>query len=126
MLEFDPAGLELADLIGIPYKDKGRSLAGLDCYGLGIAAVYIITKKILIDIIYENHAAELADKFAPTLNVRKTDEIKPGNVIEMTFNNELHIGVIIDNKRYIHATTNEGVVVSNLRNAPINNIYEVI
>lgn len=126
MLEFDPKRLTLADLIGIPYKDKGRSLAGLDCYGLAIAAAYIITGKALKDVIYENHAAELADEFAPTLNIKKTDEIKPGNLVEMTFNNELHIGVIVDKKTFIHATINDGVRVNNLRNAPIKNIYEVV
>lgn len=126
MLEFDPMRLELADLIGIPYKDKGRSLAGLDCYGLAIAAVYIITGKALKDVIYENHAAELADEFAPTLNIKKTDEIKPGNLVEMTFKKELHIGVIVDKKTFIHATYDDGVRVNNLRNAPIKNIYEVV
>lgn len=126
MLLFDPEKIDLADLIGIPYKDKGRSLTGLDCYGLAIAAVKIITGKDLNDVIYKNHAPELAQEFAPTLNVKKTSDIKPGNVLEMTFNNELHIGVILDKKTFIHATTNEGVRVNNIRNAPIKNIYEVL
>lgn len=126
MLEFDPAGLTIADLIGIPYKDKGRSLNGLDCYGLSIAAVLILTGKTLKDVVYENHAAELSNLLAPTLNVRKTTEIKRGNLIEMTFKNELHIGVIINNRQFIHSTYDDGVRINNLRNAPILNIYEVL
>lgn len=120
--------ITLCDLIGVPYKPNGRDLTGLDCYGLTILAVYIITGKRIKDIVYENHNKELADKFAPTLNVKETTEIKPGNVIEMTFtyNNDLHLGVIINDREYIHATQNCGVKISPIKNAPIHRIYEVL
>lgn len=119
-------GLTLADLIGVPYKDNGRDLAGLDCYGLAIIAVYLISKKRLRDIVYNNHNAELSDKFAPTLNIKKTSTPAPSNIIEMTFNNEIHIGVIINEREYIHATRNQGARISLIKCAPIKNIYEVI
>lgn len=114
----------LADLIGVPYKENGRDLKGLDCYGLAIE-VCKRYGKTLKDVYYNNHDIELADKYAPTLNVRKTDEIKAGCLLEMTFLNELHIGVVINKKEFIHATKN-GVQINNIRNAPIINIYEVI
>lgn len=126
MTDEEKNALTLADLIGIKYKDHGRDLSGLDCYGLAILAVYIITRKKLNDVIYNDHAAELCDKLAPTLNVKPTTEIKAGNLIEMTFKNEIHIGVIINAREFIHATYNMGVKISPLRAAPINNIYEVV
>lgn len=126
MLLFDPLKYELSDLIGLPYKDNGRSLAGLDCYGLAIAAVKIITGKELNDVLYNNHDAQLSNKLAPTLNVKRTTEIKAGNIIEMTFNNEIHLGVIINGREIIHATYNQGVRVSEFKKPLIKNIYEVI
>lgn len=116
----------LSDLIGVPYKEHGRDLNGLDCYGLAIIAVDILTGKKLNDVWYdESHDPALAALLSPTLNVKKTSEIKAGNLLEMTFNDRLHIGVILNKNEFIHATKN-GVKISHLRNAPIVNIYEVI
>lgn len=118
-------GLTLSDLIGVPYLDHGRDLNGLDCYGAAIIAVYILTGKKLRDVVYNDHNAELSKKYAPTLNVRKTSEIKAGNVIETTFNYRLHIGTIIDESNVLHATAH-GVRVSPINHLPIINIYEVL
>mgnify|MGYP003289976389 CR=1 FL=1 len=126
MTDEELKALTLADLIGIPYKDGGRDLAGLDCYGLAIIAVYLITGKKLRDVSYTSHDEELSNKLAPTLNVRKTAEIKAGNIIEMTFNKEIHIGVIINAREFIHATYNMGVKLSQIKTTLINNIYEVV
>lgn len=117
--------LELSDLIGVPYLDHGRDLNGLDCYGVAIIAVYITTRKKLRDVVYQDHNVELSQKYAPTLNVQKTDELKTGNIVEMTINNRLHIGVLINDKEVIHATKH-GVRISPINHLPIINIYGVL
>lgn len=118
--------MNFSDLIGIPYKEHGRDIkTGLDCYGLAIEVMRRYGKK-LNDVIYENHNESLYDELAPTLNVKLTDEIKEGNLLLMTLNKELHIGVIINDREFIHATYNQGVRISRLKNAPITHIYEVI
>lgn len=118
--------LTVADLIGIPYIENGRSLEGVDCYGLAILAVYILKKRKLIDVWYDNHYLQLADEFSPLLNIEKTDSIYKGNLIEMHVNNELHIGVALNGHEMIHATGKYGVKVSPIGAYPIINIYEVI
>lgn len=119
--------LKISDLIGIPYKEHGRTLAGLDCYGAGIFSVYILIRKKLRDVIYFDHSIELAEENAPLLNVRKkTDSINTGDLIEIQLNGELHIGTALDSKRFIHATYNQGVRISTIKAYPVINVYEVL
>jgi len=124
MLDID--SLTLKDLIGVPYSIHGRDLSGLDCYGCGILAAYILTKKKLKDIQYIDNSIEQEQKFLPLLNVEKTNEIARGNILEMTLFNELHIGVIVDSKTFIHATRNQGVRISPIQAYEIHAIYKVI
>ena len=109
--------IDVSDLIGIPYKENGRTSEGLDCYGLG---------KKLSDAVYENHDLELSQKWAPLLNVKKTDFIKAGSLIEIHVGNTLHVAVALDGVCMIHATTNQGVRISKIAAYKIAGIYEVI
>jgi len=121
--------MEIIDLIGIPYKENGRDLDGLDCYGCAILAVKILTKKILKDITTFGNTMQVARDNEPLINVKKTNELKRGNVIEMYINNELHIGVCLDDKTFIHSTRNQGVRISQILERggmTIFNIYEVL
>lgn len=117
--------LNVSDLIGVPYKENGRSLSGLDCYGLAI----LVEKrfgKTLQDVVYNNHDKELSAKYAPLLNVRKTDFITEGSLLEFHIKNTLHIGVALNKQDMIHATTNQGVRISKIAAYKIANVYEVL
>lgn len=114
------------DLIGVPYKENGRSKEeGFDCYGLAIEVERRLGKK-LNDVVYNNHDIELSNKYAPTLNVKLTNSIEEGNLIEMHLKNTLHIGVILNDREFIHATEKYGVKISSIKAFPISNIYKVI
>ena len=82
--------------------------------------------KKLRDAVYENHNLELSQKWAPLLNVKKTDFIKEGAILEIHVGNTLHIAVALDKVRMIHATTNQGVRISKIAAYKIAGIYEVI
>lgn len=117
--------IDVSDLIGIPYKEHGRSLAGLDCYGLAI----IVEKRFgknLQDVVYANHDAELSKKWAPLLNARRTDFIKEGSVLEIHVGGTLHIAVALNKQMMIHATTNQGVRISKIAAYKVAAVYEVI
>ena len=116
----------LNDLIGVPYKDGGRDLSGLDCYGTVLLYEREFKHKNLIDVQYDNHNIELSNEFAPLLNIKKTDSIYDGVILEMHVKNELHIGVAISSKLMIHATRNQGVRISSIAAYPIVNKYEVL
>lgn len=117
--------INVSDLVGIPYKENGRSKSGLDCYGLAIE-VEKRFGKILQDAVYENHDEKLSQKWAPLLNVRQTDSIKAGSLIEIHVGGTLHIAVALDNKTMIHATTNQGVRISKIAAYKVAAVYEVV
>lgn len=117
--------IDVSDLIGVPYLDNGRSLEGLDCYGLAIE-VEKRFGKILRDAVYENHDLELSEKWAPLLNVKKTDFIKEGALLEIHVGKTLHVAVALDSTTMIHATTNQGVRISRIAAYKIAGVYEVL
>lgn len=95
--------IKVNDLLGVPYKDHGRDLAGMDCYGLAIEVSRRYGNK-LNDVFYEDNAAELCDIHAPTLNIKKIEKPEPGALLEMRIGNTLHIGVCINDREFIHMT----------------------
>lgn len=116
--------LDVIDLIGIPYKAHGRYKDGMDCYGVAIEVERRLGKD-LRDVDYTSTDKYLADENLPTLNVKPTEEIKVGTILEMTLKNELHIGVVVSKSTFIHATINQGVRISRIGAVPITAMYEV-
>lgn len=117
--------INVSDLIGIPYKEHGRTLAGLDCYGLAIEVEKRFGKN-LQDVVYENHDKELSQKWAPLLNLKRTDLIKAGSIVEIHVGGTLHIAVALNSSIMIHATTNQGVRISRIAAYKVAAVYEVI
>ncbi len=117
--------INVSDLIGVPYKDNGRTLEGLDCYGLAIEVERRFGKE-LRDAVYDNYDIELSQKWAPLLNVRPVDFIKAGALLEIHIKDRIHIAVALDSVRMIHATVNQGVRISKIAAYKIAGIYEVL
>lgn len=108
--------LEVADLIGIPFVEFGRNAnTGLDCYGLAIEVEKRLGKK-LNDVVLEKFDYAKVKATLPGLNVKKTDVIKEGVILEFYClrDKRLHVGVALDNNTFIHATENQGVRISTL------------
>lgn len=95
--------VEINDLLGIPYKDHGRDASGMDCYGLAIEVQRRYGYK-LHDVVYDCHALELENEKLPTLNVHRIAGPETGALIEMQWRNELHIGVCLNTREFIHMT----------------------
>ncbi len=117
--------IDVSDLIGIPYKEHGRSRSGLDCYGLAILVEKRLGKE-LQDVVYDNHDKKLSEKYTPLLNIHKTDFIREGSLLEFHIKDTLHIGVALNSQDMIHATTNQGVRISKIAAYKIAGIYEVL
>ena len=112
--------LPVSDLIGLPYKIHGRDETGLDCFGL-IWLIAFRNGTPIPDLWYKGFDPSLM-KLADQMNVEKC-EFKPGCVIEMIRGGRLHLGYALDDKRIIHATHNEGVIVEDIKNYDIKGCY---
>lgn len=115
--------IEINDLIGIPYKDHGRDKSGFDCYGLAIEAARRFGYR-LNDVIYENHDIELSARNAPTLNVTPIEAPRAGAVIEMETGGELHIGICLNGREFIHMTR-QGCRVNQIGAIKIRGYYGI-
>lgn len=113
--------IQVSDLIGIPYKDHGRTAEGMDCYGLAIEVMRRYGYD-LRDVIYNDHALELSTENAPTLNVTPIDKPREGALLEMQDGNELHIGVCLNEREFIHMTRT-GCRINHIGALPIRGIY---
>lgn len=115
--------IQINDLLGVPYKNNGRDLSGLDCYGLAIEVAKRYGYK-LNDIIYENHDIELSNKYLPTLNIEPISAPQEGALIEMEYGSELHVGICINSKEFIHMTRT-GCRVNHIGTFKLRGIYGI-
>lgn len=109
------------DLIGIPFLDGGRTVKGLDCWGLA----KLIYQRIGIDVGEYNISSESAHEISLTMKEELADKWIPLNrpekgclVIIRLQETEWanHCGVVLDNSYFIHAWCCEtGVVIDRLR-----------
>ena len=113
--------ININDLIGVPYKDHGRSKDGMDCYGLAIEVLRRYGYK-LDDVYYENHDLTLCEENLPTLNVSPIDQVREGAILEMQYEDYIHIGVCISRKEFIHMTRT-GCRINHIGSLPIRGIY---
>lgn len=99
---------EALSWLGTPYRyggsEKGK---GTDCSGM----VWMIFKNIA-DIKLPRNSAQQAD-FCKKL---KKSGVKPGDLVFFATGKDAskisHVGIMLDNERFIHASTSKGVVIS--------------
>ncbi len=119
--------MTFTDLIGIPYKEHGRSKEeGFDCYGL-VLECFRRAGTPLADLDYRSPSFTLsqADGAKAGLNVRQVPSPKPGRIIEMDYNGKVHIGYLADMNNVLHATE-RGVRLSALAALKVRGFYEVL
>lgn len=104
---------EALSWIGTPYKyagiDKGK---GVDCSGM-VMQIYLDVEGMKLP---RNSAkqAEFCDRIS-------ADEVAMGDLVFFATGKDpvkvSHVGIVIDNEKFIHASSSKGVVISNL-NSP--------
>ena len=118
----------LRDLIGVPYKPHGRDLNGLDCYGLVILAIEILTGIKIPDVIYEDTDTKsnfgTSAKLFEKVKYEKLE--KPQKNCIIVFDKGTHCGVYLGHGEFIHCNKN-GVNIAQmcLWECRISGVYKV-
>lgn len=110
-------------MLGTPYRDHGRDKSGYDCYGLAIEVERRMGYK-LDDVFYENHDLTLSSEYAPTLNVTPIEKPREGAIIEMEYGKEIHIGVCLNAREFIHMTRT-GCRVNHIGSIKVRGLYGI-
>lgn len=116
--------IEIRDLLGVPFREGGRDKNGFDCYGVCIEGARRMGKHLNDIKKNTNHDPSLVQENMPTLNVKPCDKPKEGVILEMRFGKELHTGICVDEKHFLHASY-AGVRVSRIGVFPVVAMYEI-
>lgn len=115
--------LDITDLIGVRFRAHGRKVSeGFDCYGLAIE----VSRRLghtLDDLWYKEASPATFSSNAELMvrqmsgRIRETDIKELGNLVIFSDDrgNMVHIGVMLDDERFIHADVG-GVRVTELDN----------
>jgi len=91
---------------GVPYRLGGLSKAGIDCSGL----VYL-TFRDQFNLFLPRNTQELAK----TGSRVKPENRKSGDLVLFRINRNFnHIGIYLENNRFMHSSAQKGVMISNL------------
>ena len=100
----------VTDWYGVPYKYGGCSKNGTDCSCLTINLYSSVYKKQL------PRSADDMAKACDKVSERKADE---GDMVFFKINSKQvsHVGVMLKNNKFVHASTSKGVLISDLNEA---------
>lgn len=94
--------------INVPYQFGGNSKAGIDCSRLSIL--------LMSEVYHKSITGSSADIAKLTERIPK-NRLKEGDLVFFKINSDKvnHMGVYLGNGRFIHSTTQRGVVISDLQ-----------
>jgi len=98
------------DLLGEPYRHLGRGEGGYDCYGV-LFTIFRRRAILIADLAYGEDKAEQARLLAAGLSAWRPCPVKPGaGLLFLEGGIPGHVGVAIDEDRFIHASQALGQV----------------
>ena len=106
--------IDCRELVGIPYKEKGRGVDGVDCLGLNLMVSRILGFDVP-DWIYkgeeDNRNSETVRLGKEGLRAERLNFPVEGCYIEFSGIDRFHTGVYIGDGKFIHASKSAGMVV---------------
>ncbi len=100
----------LIDWLGTPYKYSGNCKEGIDCSGFA-SMLYLK----VYDIKLSQCAADIYKEVKPV----KKNDLKEGDLVFFKIRKHRisHVGVYLNNNKFVHASVQNGVIVSDLDEA---------
>ena len=95
------------DWYGVPYKYAGKDKEGIDCSGL-ISMLYMI--------VYQKKISPSTKELIEEVKKISTSDLQEGDLVffNIESKNATHVGVYLQNNKFIHASSKKGVMISDL------------
>ncbi len=92
---------------GVPYKYAGKDKAGIDCSGLA---------SILYTSVYQKKISPTTKILVDEVKTISVSNLKEGDLVFFNIDskNASHVGVYLQNNKFVHASTKKGVIISDL------------
>ncbi len=92
---------------GTPYKYGGKDKHGIDCSGM---------TSVLYNAVYQKTISSSTKALVNEVKKIKTSDLKEGDLVFFNTNGKSisHVGVYLQNNKFVHASTKRGVMISNL------------
>ena len=96
--------------MGVPNELGGMNKKGVDCSGFTL---------LLQKEIYNLHVPRTARQMAESVKRKYEEQLNEGDLVFFDFNGQKfsHVGVYLQNNRFVHVSTSKGVIVSNLKDS---------
>lgn len=94
--------------MGVPHRTGGMDKSGIDCSGF---------TTLLEKEIYNRPLPRIARQMAGQVKRKYEDELQEGDLVFFDFNGQpfSHVGVYLQNNKFVHASTTKGVIISDLK-----------
>ena len=104
------------DWYGVKYKYGGKDKGGIDCSGLTAALYLAVYKKTI--------SSNTKDLVNEVKKIRESD-LKEGDLVFFNTNGKSisHVGVYLQNHKFVHASTKKGVMVSDMNEPYFKQTY---
>lgn len=104
------------DWHGVKYKYGGKDKSGIDCSGLTATLYSVVYKKTI--------SSNTKDLVNEVKKIKESD-LKEGDLIFFNTNGKSisHVGVYLQNHKFVHASTKKGVMVSDMNEPYFKQTY---
>lgn len=94
--------------MGVPHKIGGIDKSGIDCS----AFTTLLAKEV-----YNQQLPRIASQMARTVKRKRAEKLREGDLVFFDFEGQKfsHVGVYLQNNKFVHASTSKGVTISNLK-----------
>lgn len=92
---------------GVPYKYSGKSKSGIDCSGF---------TSLLLQKIYNKNIGGPASSIYEQCKLISKKDLREGDLVFFKIESDKisHIGVYLQNNKFVHASTKKGVIINDL------------